>query len=90
MWVVMSTLLNVNLVVVVSVVAVAIQFIILMKKQLNMLLTIGILGDKKMDDFMVGPQCEELDPEEVGYLLIDMYKDLEELYGDDKNEESIN
>jgi hypothetical protein len=35
------------------------------------------------DDFIVRVQCEELDPEEVGQLLIDMYKDLEELYGDD-------
>lgn len=43
-----------------------------------------------MDDFIISSQCEELDPEEVGYLLIDMYKDLEELYGDDKNEETIN
>ena len=35
------------------------------------------------DDFIVKVQCEELDPEEVDQLLIDMYKDLEELYGDD-------
>lgn len=26
-----------------------------------MLLIIGILGGKKMDDFMVGPQCEEFE-----------------------------
>lgn len=42
-----------------------------------------------MNDFIVKVQCEELDPEEVGQLLVDMYKDLEELYGDDKNEKSI-
>jgi hypothetical protein len=35
-----------------------------------------------MDDFIVRVQCEELDPEEVGQLLVDMYNDFEELYGD--------
>jgi hypothetical protein len=43
-----------------------------------------------MDDFIISSQCDELDPEEVGYLLIDMYKDLEKLYGDDTNEKPIN
>lgn len=43
-----------------------------------------------MDDFIISPQCDELDPEEVGQLLINMYKVLEELYGDDINEKPIN
>jgi hypothetical protein len=43
-----------------------------------------------MDDFIISSQCEELDPEEVSQLLIDMYKDLEELYGDDINEKPVN
>jgi hypothetical protein len=43
-----------------------------------------------IDDFVVKVQCEELDSEEIGQLLIDMYEDFEELYGGDKNEESLN
>ena len=37
------------------------------------------------DDFIRGPQCEELDPTEVGQFLVEMYKDFEELYSIEEN-----
>ena len=43
-----------------------------------------------MDDLIVKVQCEELDPEEIGQLLINMYEDLEDLYGDEQNEKFTN
>lgn len=35
--------------------------------------------------FITNPQCEELNPEEVGQFLVEMYKDFEEFYSLEEN-----
>ena len=41
-----------------------------------------------MTDIKVA-DCMDMDPEEVGEILVQMYNDIAELYGDDTNEKSI-
>ncbi len=38
-----------------------------------------------MDDFIMSPQWEELDPRDVGQFLVEMYEDFEELYSLEEN-----
>lgn len=35
--------------------------------------------------FITNQQCEELNPEEVGQFLVEMYKDFDELYSLEEN-----